>query len=179
MIASVAALFTRPTSVYRSILGVECFDLARDARTFELDRPVVAHPPCRMWGNFAQWAKGRPDERDLAHWAVHVVRHCGGVLEHPLTSRLWSEIRCLSFGVRDSFGGALVPIRQSWFGHRAVKETGLYIVGPLPDSIFTMGDVERCRLATRTVEQMGRAERESTPPAFARFLVDLAMRSGQ
>lgn len=168
----VAALFTRRDSVYRS-LGADCYDVDRDARTFDLACPVVAHPPCRAWGNFAQWAKARPDERDLAWWAIHVVRHCGGVLEHPRSSRLWSEACCLTYGMRDRFGGVLVPALQSWWGHRALKATCFYIVGaPVPAMPSDQGGG-----ASTTVERMCKAEREHTPPALARWLVDLAASS--
>lgn len=166
---AVAVLFVTPRSVYKSIPGVDCYDLERDARTFDLSCPVVAHPPCRMWGNYAQWAKGRPDERDLAHWAVHAVRHCGGVLEHPITSRLWREIQCLGYGLRDRFGGVLLPIKQSWFGHRAPKETGLYVVGPVPEMFFRDDGSP-----FHFVERMGAPERMRTPPDLAHWLVNVA-----
>lgn len=164
---TVAALFTRPNTVYRS-LGVECFDASRDARLFDLSCPVIAHPPCRSWGQLSHFAKPRQDEKDLAVWAMWVVRHCGGVLEHPITSRLWAFFG-IRPGVRDSFGGLLVPVDQQAYGHRARKMTGLYLVG--------------CTLTPRmpatvppatTVERMCRAEREATPPELARELVDLA-----
>lgn len=166
---SVAALFTRARSNYLAIDGVECYDAARDARTFTLDRPVIAHPPCRAWGKFAAMAKPRADERDLAWWALHVVRLCGGVLEHPGSSRLWKECGALTPGLRDSFGGVIVPVLQSWYEHRAPKFTFLYVVGPVPELKPLPDGVPVGR-----IEFMGRAERESTPPAFARFLVDLA-----
>lgn len=57
----VAALFVRSDSVYKKMEGVECFDMERDARTYDGPWPVVAHPPCRAWGNFAMFAKPRPD----------------------------------------------------------------------------------------------------------------------
>lgn len=164
----VAALFTRPKSVY-SALGADCYDAKRDARTFDLACPVVAHPPCRSWSRLSHFAKPRADERDLAWFAVHVVRHCGGVLEHPLDSRLWKEIDALGFGLRDRFGGVLVPAHQSWWGHRAPKRTGFYIVGPVPP----MPDDSELAPVT-TVERMGRPERERTPPNLASWLVDCA-----
>lgn len=112
-------------------------------------------------------AKPRHGERELAIWAMANVRRFGGVLEHPISSRLWSESRCLGWGVRDDFGGVLVPVAQSAFGHRAPKFTGLYMVldhipaVPEPGHTFT------------TVERMCRAERERTPPELARWLVNL------
>lgn len=161
----VAALFVQRSSVYRR-LGVEVFDAERDARTFDLSCPVVAHPPCRGWGKLSHFAKVRPDERDLAVWAVWVVRHCGGVLEHPITSRLWRWFG-IAPGVRDAFGGLLLPVDQRWFGHRAEKRTGLYLVRCGLEVPFELargpGGV--------TVERMCRQERERTPLDLARRLV--------
>jgi hypothetical protein len=164
-VTRVAALFTRADSVYRS-LGVECFDLARDARTFDLSSPVIAHPPCRSWGQLRHMSKPRQDERDLAVWAMWVVRHCGGVLEHPMTSGLWPFFG-LTPGVVDQFGGVLVPVDQVAWGHRANKRTGLYCVRT----------IVRPRIggrASTTVERMCRAERERTPVELARDLVRAA-----
>jgi hypothetical protein len=162
----VAALFTRRKSVYRS-LGADCYDVDRDARTFDLACPVVAHPPCRAWGKLRGMAKPRPDERDLAWFALWVVRHCGGVLEHPAHSGLWGEAG-LRAGVRDEFGGLLVVVDQSWWGHAAVKCTGLYCVGCVPAPELDLS------YARRTVESMCRAGRESTPVALAVHLLHLA-----
>ena len=185
----VAALFCTPKSVYRSIDGVDVFDQLRDARTFALDAPVVAHPPCRAWGKLSHFAKPRADERDLAHWAVHVVRFCGGVLEHPISSRLWREIGVGTYGLRDAFGGVLVPVHQSWWGHRAQKHTGLYIVGPVPElphdgpvpTRICQGVSARMRernsLTGRPIRGIGAPERMRTPPDLAHFLVSVAMAS--
>lgn len=169
----VAALFCRSDSVYRS-MGVDVFDIDRDARTFQLDQPVVAHPPCRAWSRLRHFAKPRHDEKDLARWAVHVVRHCGGVLEHPNGSLLFRELALPTPGstARDAFGGWVLPIYQQWFGHPAQKATWLYIVGVEPYAAsripLALGD------ASRTVESQCRADREKTPFELARWLVDLA-----
>lgn len=165
----VAALFVRARSHYAD-LGADCYDAERDARTFDLAAPVVAHPPCRAWGKLSGLAKPRPDERDLAWWALHVVRHCGGVLEHPKASQLWREAGIGTPGVRDRFGGVLVTCLQSWWGHRAPKETAFYIVGPVP----AFPDEHARELASVPVERMGRAERERTPHELAAWLVNLA-----
>jgi hypothetical protein len=164
----VAVLFARSNSVYKSIPGCDVWDAERDARNWQGGMPVVAHPPCRAWGRFSWAAKPRPDERALAPWAIDQVRAHGGVVEHPIGSALWDAVGCLGYGMRDRFGGVLVPVLQSWWGHRAPKETGLYIVGPVPE--FPYDDTP----ATGRIENMGQAERERTPEPFARFLVYLA-----
>lgn len=166
---NIAALFCTPGSVYKTMDGVEVFDEARDATTFDLSVPVVAHPPCRAWGRMAHWSKHGPYERDLAHWAIHVARHCGGVVEHPITSRLWREIGSGTPGVRDRFGGVLLTVHQSWWGHRAQKATGLYVVGPVPDEMPCDGPAP-----TRVVQAMGQPERLRTPSKLAAWLVRTA-----
>lgn len=159
-------LFTRPRSIY-SELGADCFDRQRDALTWPGGRPGIFHPPCRSWGRLAHLAKPRDGERDLALWAMAMVRRFGGVLEHPIDSRLWKEAECLGWGIRDRFGGVLVPCHQSAFGHRAPKATGLYMVG------IEIPAIPEPRPHSTTVEKMGRAEREATPPALAAFLLAL------
>lgn len=164
----VAVLFARRDSHYKSMPGCDVWDADRDAMKWPGGDPVVAHPPCRAWGQLSHFAKPRAGERELALWAISQVRRFGGVLEHPINSRLWDEAGCLGWGIRDEFGGVLFAVHQSSWGHRAPKATGLYMVGGELPSVPAPGR------ATNTVEKMGRAERERTPPAFAGFLVELA-----
>jgi hypothetical protein len=166
----VSALFTRRKSPYLA-LGLDCYDIHRDALTFSGSGPVIAHPPCRSWSKLSHFAKPRPGERELAIWAMAVVRQNGGCLEHPIDSRLWAESRCLSWGLRDDFGGVLVPIAQSAFGHPARKFTGIYMVG------IQVPDVPPPLPASRSVESMCRAQREHTPLDLAIWLHELAKTS--
>lgn len=179
-VASVAALFVREDSIYKTMPGVDAWDKARDARLYDGPGPVVAHPPCRAWGNLSQFAKPEPGEKNLARLAVAMVRAFGGVVEHPITSRLWSE-QGIYVGRSDPFGGAFLVVDQYWWGHRARKRTGLYIVGvdlrDLPSMPMVLGDAPM--VAGRTTRQSGKkeitkAERERTPPDFAHWLVDVA-----
>lgn len=163
---AVPVLFTRKSSPYLA-LGCDCYDAERDALTWHGGLPAIYHPPCRSWGQLAHMAKPREGEQALALWALERVRRWGGVLEHPINSRLWAAGGCLGWGIRDHFGGVLVPVAQSGFGHRAPKHTGLYMVAldvpALPPPAMTV----------TTVERMGRPERERTPFALAQFLVEL------
>lgn len=172
----VAVLFAREDSVYKRLPGVDVFDLARDARTYHGPLPVVAHPPCRAWGRLRHFAKPRPDEKALALFAVHAVRSWGGVLEHPANSTLWPAAGLPAPGALDCFGGFTYPVSQQWFGHRAPKLTWLYVCGVQPRAIpvvpFELGT------AAGRIARMGQREREATPEAFARWLVELARRCG-
>jgi len=163
----VAALFVRRGTPYAG-LGCDCYDMKRDALTWQGGMPGVFHPPCRAWGQLAHFAKPREGERELALWAMEQCRKWGGVVEHPFASGLWNESGCIGFGLRDRFGGVLVPVLQSWWGHRAPKKTCLYIVGPVPELPFDGA------MAEGRVERMGKAERERTPAQFAEFLVGVA-----
>lgn len=180
-IAQVAALYTTPTSVYRGLVR-ECFDIYRDARTYAGWYPVIAHPPCRGWGRLRHFAKVRPDELALAVHAVGEVRRCGGVLEHPAGSLLWSAVPAFGRyqlppvgGGFDAFGGFSVSIYQGDYGHPAPKHTWLYIVGGVrPGELCeAVRPGELCKPA-RTVASQPTARRMETPEPFARLLVAIA-----
>ena len=131
-----AILFVRRDSVYKSIAGCDCWDVDRDARLWPGGEAVVAHPPCRTWGNMAHFAKAPPWEKHLAVLAVDFVRMYGGVLEHPAYSRLWQAQRMPRPGEPpDGWGGYTILVEQCWFGHRARKRTWLYIVGVEPQRL--------------------------------------------
>lgn len=171
----VAVLYARADSVYKAIPGLDVYDMERDARTYAGTLPVVAHPPCRVWGNLRHFAKPRPDEADLGRHAVAQVHRCGGVLEHPKRSRLWDDQGLPMPGKgRDAFGGFSLQIPQYWFGHLAHKETLLYVCGCEPGDVpaypMKLGEPDRF------VEKLSKAQRERTPPDFANWLVDLAAR---
>ena len=192
---TVAALFARDDSVYKTLPNVEVYDMLRDARTYDGPWPVVAHPPCRAWGRLRHMANPRSDERNLARLAVALVREFGGVLEHPAASTLWTAQRLPAPGQRDCVGGWTLGITQHWWGHRATKATLLYIVGcepkeipPLPELRLGEGthvvaqDIrlpDGSRIGTgdpRKKPQITHAEREHTPPELAFWLVALARR---
>ncbi len=189
MTKTVAALFVRSDSIYKAMAGVDAWDIERDARRWSGGSPVVAHPPCRAWGQLSHMAKPRHDEKDLARWAVAMVREWGGVLEHPKKSRLWADQSLPNAGQRDAWGGWTLGIHQWDFGHRAEKATLLYIVGCEPRNIPPMpmtGGIPTHVIASSTARrhrghpqfrpEVTKAEREHTPPVLAEWLVELARR---
>lgn len=183
---TVAVLFARSDSVYKTLPGCDVYDIERDARTYDGPHPVVAHPPCRSWGSLRHCAKPRPDERNLARLAVSLVREFGGVLEHPHRSTLWEAQRLPQVGERDQWGGFTLVVDQFAWGHRAQKRTRLYIVGASPMTIPRMP--VRLGEPTHTVglwsgrnretckPSISKHEYESTPREFAEWLVELARR---
>lgn len=167
--------------------GVDCWDAERDARLSTGADPVIAHPPCRAWGQLRHMAKPRPDEKELALFAVEQVRSRGGVLEHPAKSTLWPAANLPQPGHRDEFGGWSIMVSQFWWGHKAEKKTLLYIVGiephQLPEIPFVMGEAPcvvtssgRRRNGTRYKRrpEISKREREATPPEFAKWLFLIA-----
>lgn len=168
----IAALFVREDSHYRE-LGCDCYDIKRNALTFGGGIAAVYHPPCRSWGQLSHFAKPAAGEKELAVWAMHMVRLHGGVLEHPYASALFRVSGCGTPGLRDRFDGVLIPVFQSWWGHRAPKKSFFYVVGAearLP---------EYCPPVTRmSVASMGVNERERTPRDLAAWLVETCMRVG-
>lgn len=184
-----AVLFARSDSVYKDIDHLDVFDINRDARNYTGSYPVIAHPPCRGWGRLRGLAKPRSDEKDLALFAVDQIRKNGGVLEHPESSDLWrvkdmpNPLSCVP-GSMDEFGGWTLPISQSWFGHKARKNTWLYIVGVAPGSIpvipLVLGEasyvVTKGKRTKPWKKEITRAEREHTPLDLALWLVELVER---
>lgn len=194
---TVAVLFARRDSVYKTLLGCDVYDIDRDARTFR-GCSVVAHPPCRGWGKLYYFAKPAPGELDLGPFAVDQVRRFGGVLEHPKDSKLWGAAGLPRPGQVDALGGWTLPIAQHWFGHRAEKLTWLYIVGLAPRDIpaipLRLGDATHVIAQSRMRRKDGKRlrkgvvgwrpevskdEREHTPRLLAEWLVEVARRCAQ
>jgi hypothetical protein len=180
---TVASLFVRSDSIYKTMSQVDAWDIDRDASQWPGGCPVVAHSPCRAWGRLRHFANPRPGERELALWAVDQVRKFGGVLEHPLCSRLWPEAGLPAIGERDRYGGFTLRISQWWFGHRADKPTLLYICGcksshvpPMPFREGPATHVIQSRKRHDHRPHVSKAEREHTPHELAVWLVDLASR---
>lgn len=190
----VAVLFARRDSNYKAFPWCDVWDIERDARKWPGGCPVVAHPPCRAWGQLRKLANPRPDEKELAVFAVDQVRKFGGVLEHPKNSTLWPDQGLPEPGEVDAFGGWTLPIDQHWWGHRAEKATRLYVVGcgrgDIPEMPIVLGQAPcvcgcpgRRRDGSRLHKgdagwrpEITKAEREHTPVDLCRWLVDLASR---
>lgn len=151
-------LFARKDSIYKT-LGCDVWDADRNARLYLGRGPVIAHPPCRAWGKFAHRSKHSDWEKSHALWAMDLVRSYGGILEHPVTSRLWDFLQP---------GDKHVTVDQNWFGHPAQKRTRLFYNLPnrYPPIPFQLESI------TRSVEQMSKRQREQTPPEFAAWLIN-------
>lgn len=184
--STVAVLFARADSNYKPMQMCDVWDAERDARRWPGGSAVIAHPPCRAWGRLRHFAKPRPDEKELALFAVEQVRRWGGVLEHPKASTLWDAAGLPKPGrAPDQWGGYTIEVRQCDWGHKAEKLTWLYIVGVEPDDLPIMpppgvptGVVKPQRGVPRDLKCITKAEREHTPEPFCIWLVNLARRVG-
>lgn len=186
LVNDVAVLFARRDSVYKRLVA-EVYDADRNALTYNGNLPVIAHPPCRAWGQLRMLANPAPGEKELAIWSVEQVRKLGGVLEHPRKSTLWPHCNLPAPGRIDEFGGWTLVISQRWWGHKAEKLTNLYIVGCEPKNIppmpIRLGKAEYICGGNRLLKGMPgwkpeitKAEREHTPIELAVWLIALAQR---
>lgn len=177
-------LFVDRRSIYKK-MGLDCYDIDRDACTYAGPHPVVAHPPCRLWGSFRFFTTAPLCEKLTGLNAVLTVRQFGGVLEHPRNSLLW-QFMGLPLPGRgggiDSYGGFTIDVDQHWWGHRAKKNTWLYIVGcnqnnlpPIPLSLNAITHkLSKNNYRHLPLKELSAKGRSATPPAFAQWLVDTA-----
>lgn len=181
---TVAALYIDPRGPYPKMPGVFCMGELEDARTYDGDGPVVAHPPCGPWSKLRHQCNAATlATADCGPIAVEDVRMWGGVLEHPANSLLWRECDLPYPGEEpDLFGGFSVEVTQVSWGHCCVKPTWLYCVG-IPrrlviGGIRTGGEPTHCICTgPRQLKRLRVASKplkRRTPPAFAEWLVSLA-----
>lgn len=176
----ISVLFTRKDSVYKS-MNLDCYDIERNALTWAGGNPIIAHPPCRSWGQLSHFANPRPGEKELAIYSINQIRKYGGVLEHPRASRLWKEMNLPLGKQTDEYGGYTISINQSWFGHKAEKKTLLYICGVernnLPEIPLKFDLIEYVVSSSRKKagkKEISKADRERTPIDLAKWLIQVA-----
>jgi hypothetical protein len=188
MMKTVAILFAMEKSIYHQYAECDVYDKRRNALSFNGGLPVVAHPPCRAWGRLRSFAKPEPGEKELAFFAVDMVRKYGGVLEHPESSKLWEEAN-LPFGLnKDEYGGWTLKVDQFWWGHKARKKTWLYICGIERNQVSYPLCFDAIQYTVSTTMHRGRKyfkpkksisvrDRSATPKLFAEWLINLAKKS--
>lgn len=193
----IAALFVQADGCYSNLENVDAWPESRDARLYNLSLPVVAHPPCQLWGNmaavnYARWGgehnKPGSDGGCFASALRSVIR-CGGVLEHPKNSRAFA-----AHGIAKpkGIGWQMVGLHewvcevwQSAYGHRANKATWLYLYSKekphelnwsRPKGDFQIGFQDQ-RGKARNKPTLGKRESNATPVAFRDELIKLALGS--
>jgi hypothetical protein len=189
---TVAALFVANPGCYIGLPGVDPWDVTRDARKYEGPWPVVAHPPCQLWVNFAALnfkryggEHNRPgNDGGCFASALASVRRWGGVLEHPAFSNAWD-----AFGLARPSGEGWAPstrgdgrewaceVWQSAYGHKARKRTWLLYFGveAPPELNWTKEPgVAQVGWFDRIKPTLSKREASATPVAFRDMLIDLA-----
>jgi len=179
---SVTVLFARQNSVYKTLPDVDVWDFERNALNWAGGTPVIAHPPCRLWCTCRFLSNAPENEKELAIWAIKIVRKWGGILEHPAKSGLWNATGLPNPGKHDEYGLA-IGVDQWWWDHKASKPTWLYICGinTLPSVPFKLGEpthlISNSRNSNRGGKKLlSRQAREATPREFAKWLVQVASR---
>lgn len=188
------ALYVEDSGPYPRILGSErCWTESRDARTYDLDFPVVVHPPCSRWGqmarvNLSRWGSPMGEDGGLFAHALSTLRRCGGVLEHPSQSLAFE-----TFGLgRPEHGRWRQVSEREWtcgvwqsaYGHVARKATWILYVGESAPAEMEWSKPEGSKTVGGGVNTgFNRKPRASdseallTPDRFARALIDLACQS--
>lgn len=185
LLSGVAALYVDWRGPYPGLVR-EWFDDVRDARKYAGPWPVVAHPPCGPWSSLRTLSKETTSE--CAPHALGIVRHFGGVLEHPRGSTFFR-----TYGVplpdepADAFGGYTIQVNQCDWGHVARKRTWLYVVGVPRHALPSMPEPREPTHWASGVQTPGARgkppegikicsaeQRRRTPLAFAVWLLEIA-----
>ena len=192
----IAALYVQRDGSYSGLQCIDPWDKSRDARRYDGPFPVVAHPPCQLWGklarvNYARWggAHNKPgNDGGCFAAALAAVRKFGGVLEHPAQSYAWAAhdlAQPRGRWQRTLDGGWVCEVWQSAYGHRASKATWLYYYGAsMPAELDwrrTKGTHQVGGADHRGKElnkpTLSKREANATPEKFRDALLHLAARS--
>jgi hypothetical protein len=189
----IAVLFAQPDGCYSNLPNIDLWDEARDARKYQGPHPVIAHPPCQLWGkmaavNYSRWGgeHNRPGNDGGCFLAgLGVVRKYGGVLEHPAQSYAWAAhdlVKPKAGQWVPSGFGWVCEVWQSAYGHRANKATWLYYQGvdlpfdlpwDRPTGSHQIGFQDQ-RGKSRNKPTLNKKEANATPTAFRDVLIRLA-----
>ena len=184
----IAALFVQKNGCYYGLPNVDPWDEERDARLYDGPWPVVAHPPCQLWTNFAalnykRWGgeHNKPgNDGGCFVSALCAVNRYGGVLEHPAGSKAFEH-----HGIRKPVRGEWIPMREAWvtevnqacYGHRARKRTWLYYKRRAAPPDLDWRDLEgtaQCGWFDRIKPTLSKKEASATPIPFRDLLLSLA-----
>lgn len=194
----ISALFVETNGCYFGIDGVDPWDINRDARLYDGANPIVAHPPCQRWGKFAKGSMTKQiydvgDDGGCFESALSCLKRCGGVLEHPASSKAWAAFKIKrpdkrGWAFDDTHGLWVGEVEQGHYGHRARKKTWLLVCGPKPPELIWGPSPQRLpekRLAERgyksarrcgIVACMSSKQRQRTPVEFRDLLLGIAAR---
>ena len=197
MTKTVAALYVQERGTYSQLDFIDMWPQHRDARLYDGPLPVVAHPPCQLWGsmaavNYARWGgdHNRPgNDGGCFASALANVRKFGGVIEHPAKTRAWEKYgltKPSGIGWKENHsGGWVCEVWQSAYGHRANKSTWLYYFGKKKPFELNWERLkgthqigfhdQRGKKANKPT--LGKTEANATPTPFRDALIRLALHS--
>lgn len=190
----VAALFVQPDGCYSDLPHVDPWPESRDARAYNGELPVVAHPPCQLWVNLAGvnfkrygGVHNRPgNDGGCFASALRSVMRCGGVLEHPASSFAWATHFLLTPDVRPGWTRCeawprpywVCEVWQSAYGHKARKRTWLLYCGDNPPREMRWAresGTHQVGWFDRAKPTLSKREAIATPIGFRDDLIALAM----
>lgn len=184
----IAALFVQTGGAYFGLEGVDPWDEKRDARLYAGPWPVVAHPPCQLWVNFAALnfkryggEHNRPgNDGGCFASALASVRKFGGVLEHPAGSKAFAAhgLPC-PVGIgwqRIAPSEWVCEVWQSAYGHLARKRTWLFAAIETPPELnwSRPAGTHQVGWFDRIKPSLSKRQASATPPAFREALLQLA-----
>ena len=199
MTIRIAALFVQKEGIYSNMPNIDMWDIDRDARKYKGRYPVIAHPPCQLWGrmakiNYKRWGgeHNRPgNDGGCFKSALESVRKYGGVLEHPQASYAWKEFGLLKPDkykwTKADCGGWVCCVWQSAYGHKANKATWLYYFGKnkpfemdwsRPKAEYQVGFYDQ-RGKGRNKPTLSKKDANATPVKFRDELIRLAVSSNR
>jgi len=189
----ISALFVQKNGVYFQN-GIDSWHEERDARKYNGNNPVIAHPPCQLWGNmafvnFARWGgeHNKPfNDGGCFESALQNVNRCGGVLEHPSKTRAFAYFEIekpnkIGWCKFEKYW--VCEVWQSAYGHRANKATWLYYVGnkppfelnwERPKGTHQVGFQDQ-RGKSKNKPTLSKKEANATPLEFRDMLIRLAL----
>jgi hypothetical protein len=192
----ISALYVQKDGCYFSDSRIDPWDKDRNALNYTGDNPVIAHPPCQLWGNLAfvnykRWGgdHNKPgNDGGCFKSALDNVNRCGGVLEHPAFTRAWKE-----YGLQRPEKGKWIKSGHGWtcevwqsaYGHKANKRTWLYYKGVHPPFELRWDTLKGThqigyhdqRGKDRNKPTVSKKEASATPLEFRETLIGLAQRS--
>lgn len=196
----IAALFVEEKGIYSNIPIIDAWPISRNALNYKGPYPVIAHPPCQLWGAFAVINYKRyggdhnkpGNDGGCFEFALYAVRRYGGVIEHPRRSKAFHH-----YGVTVPPSSAygwhslsndewICTIYQSAYGHKANKATILFYVGEneppelnwnRPKGKYQIGWHGPQRSKEVSKPTVTKKEAIATPIKFRNVLIQLALNS--
>lgn len=160
----IAILCANENSIYKTIPGLEVYDINRDAYTYKGTDPIIAHPPCAQWSRLKAFAKINNKEKNLAYYCLDKIHENGiGILEHPMGSSFFKEAGIVK---------NLYSVDQYWFGFPARKRTYLYFYRCKPIKFPLKFDA-----IETDVQKMKYESRSTTTEKFALWLIECILQS--